>query len=130
MRLAACLSKHSCITRRDSVMRLPSIWTWNDPCTSCVEGLARKMDGWKPEADLEPKPLRDYRKPPAPPPKCSVCGKVISRGSSLCKKCWGIGRRVNHLKCSVGGCRWKARRNGMCQTHYWKAKNVERRATA
>jgi hypothetical protein len=128
--VSACLRATTCIAYRSNEFRKPPAFTWGSPCLDCHIGTARAMDMIPPEPDLEPKPLRDAGKVKAPPSTCTKCGKVISRGSSLCKKHWGLSRRVNHATCSVGKCRWKARRIGMCQSHYWKYKHAQRRASA
>jgi hypothetical protein len=78
--MRVCDQPYACVAERDRVMRLPSLYTWNNPCTSCKLGTERKMAAWKPEPDLEPKPLRDAGKPSLPVTlgPCSVCGKTVT----------------------------------------------------
>jgi len=78
------------------------------------------MDGFVAEPDVEPIPLRNTGKPPKPPPQCEECGKPVTRGCVRCRECYNAGRRVNNYRCGIDGCRCKARRNGMCCTHYYK----------
>ena len=128
MPVAACLNHYQCLARRDEVFRRDAVWSRDHECTSCIIGTARRMDSFVPEADIEPRPLRDAGKVKAPPPTCEVCGKEVSPRSKKCKTCWGLSRRINHARCSVDGCRCKARREGMCCTHYFKAKGEEKLA--
>ena len=125
---SCCQSKHTCLAERHRAMRLNGPFGWQIPCMDCIEGAARQMDNFTPEPDVEPIPLRNTGKPPAPPPVCSVCGKPCCRRAVRCKKCWGLARRINHDKCSIEGCRWLARRAGLCQSHYHAKKQADTKA--
>lgn len=125
MPVAACLSFHQCLARRDEIFRRDAIWTRDHECTSCVIGTARRMDSFTPEPDLEPQPQRDAGKVRVKrtDAKCADCGKKITPYAKLCKPCRGK-RRTAAMpkKCTVEGCRWKARRRGLCWTHWWRAR--------
>ena len=126
--VAACRNHHSCLARRDEIFRQDAIWVRDHECVGCTIGTARRMMNFTPEPDVEPIPLRNTGKPPAPPPTCTDCGKPCCRGAMRCKKCWGLARRINHDKCSVKGCRWLARRAGLCQSHYHAKKQADTKA--
>ncbi len=124
----ACATQHSCLARRSEIFRKPAVFTWDSECGCCVEGTARAMNAHKPEPDMEPQPQRDAGKPKKKSENKCACGKQIARRAKQCKKCWGLSHRVNHAKCSTAGCRAKARRLGLCCTHYFKAQGEEKLA--
>ena len=128
----ACLNLHSCLARRKQIFSQDSVRTWDSECGCCQEGTARAMHTHKPEVDPHDTQSKTAvaKRVARPPDVCSTCGKVVTRGAKICKKCWGLSRRVNHAKCSVAGCRWFARRRGLCHSHYFKGKQAEKRATA
>ena len=134
MPTAACKNIHQCLSRREVVMRCDAIWVRDHECMGCSVGTARRMTTWKPEEEINPldnkSPAAVARRLKKPPTLCSACGVTIQQGSKLCKKCWGLSRRVNHAKCSKAGCRWLARRGGFCASHYYAEKNKKRRRGA
>lgn len=125
---SACANQLSCLARRSEIFRKPAVFTWDSECGCCIEGTARAMNTHKPEPDVEPQPQRDAGKRKKKYENKCACGSEIERRATQCKKCWGLSRRVNHAKCSMTGCRAKARRLGLCCTHYFKAQGEERLA--
>ena len=122
---AACLSKHTCLARRDATFRKPPAFTWGEECTSCWEGTCRRMDSFvpDPDPDIAPQPVRGPKpKVKKPLPVCA-CGKVLTRGAKICKPCRGKARTaLMPKKCTTPGCRNKARPKGLCCTCYWKGR--------
>jgi hypothetical protein len=131
---SACQHPHTCLAERHRAMRLTPPMGWNSKCLDCIEGAARQSDLFTPEPDgIAPKPLRDLGKPRTirPPDRCATCGKVVTRGANQCKPCRGKARTaLMPKKCASAGCRWKARRGGLCMTHYWRKRQAEKRALA
>jgi hypothetical protein len=129
MPVAACLHPHSCLARRDEVFRKDTIWTRDHECTSCTIGTARRMCDFTPDADIVPSPQRDLGKPRVKRPNatCSTCGKKVTPYAKQCKPCRGKARTALMPKyCVAPGCRWKARRGGLCMTHWFKKKKEEK----
>jgi hypothetical protein len=121
---SCCLTPATCLSERQRVMRISGPFGWGIKCMDCIEGCARQMDRHVPEPDPHDtqSPVAVAKRVARPPDKCATCGKGITRGAKICKKCWSLSRRVNHAKCSTVGCRNKARRGGKCHTHFWASR--------
>jgi hypothetical protein len=129
--MRCCQTTATCLIERQRVMRINGPHGWSLPCMDCIEGCARQMDRHVPEPDLEPRPVRDAGKPKVkrPPDHCATCGKVVTRGAKQCKPCRGKARTaLMPKKCTSAGCRWKARRDGMCHSHYFAKKKADTKA--
>jgi hypothetical protein len=99
---ASCLTKHKCLARRDVTFRKQPVFTWGEECISCFEGMARQMDVFKPEPDVDIEPYRlrpDGTHVPGTKPK-GACGnghlrsehgrrivKGRDEGGYACKQC-------------------------------------------
>ena len=129
--MRCCQTSPTCLAERSRAMRISGPHGWSLPCMDCIEGCARQMDNHVPEPDVHDTQSKAAvaKRVARPPDTCATCGVKITRGAKICKKCWGLSRRVNHAKCSVAGCRWFARRRGLCHSHYFKGKQAEKRAT-
>lgn len=98
---AACVRSSSCRDEQVRVYRLPVPEARQSPCWKCKDRLVRVK--------------RTAR--------CADCGKTITRYASTCKPCRGKRRTALMPKtCTHPGCRWKARRGGLCASHYWKGR--------
>ena len=119
---SCCLSKHSCLNERSHAMKMTGPFGWGIKCMDCIEGCARQMDEFKPEVDYAPIVERGkWEKKRVALPKCADCGKPISKDAKICKPCRGKRRTAAMPKtCTHPGCRWKARREGLCHSHYWR----------
>ena len=120
--MRCCQTSATCLIERQRAMRLDGPFGWQIPCMDCIEGCARQMDRHTPEPDIAPSPQRDLGKPRVKRPNatCATCGKKVTRGAKQCKPCRGKARTAAMpKKCTVTGCRCKARRGTLCCTHYY-----------
>lgn len=91
--MKACLQPYTCLNERRRVFAFPPAFTWNNPCISCMEGIARQMDKFVPEKDTMPLPPQTRRESKdIPIPICSVCGKRITTGADKCRSCFNESR--------------------------------------
>ena len=106
-----CFHASSCRSEQTRVLSLPAAEGKLSPCWRCSDRLVR---------------VRRVA-------HCADCGCSITRYAETCKRCRGK-RRTAAMpkKCTVEGCRWKARRGGKCMSHYWAGmpKPYERRRKA
>ena len=128
----ACLNLHSCLARRKQIFSQDSVRTWDSECGCCQEGTARAMHTHKPEVDPHDTQSKTAvaKRVARPADVCATCGKVVTRGAKQCKPCRGKARTaLMPKKCTSALCRWKARRGGLCMTHYWRKRQAEKRAS-
>jgi hypothetical protein len=123
--MRCCQNATTCLIERARAMKLNGPYGWGIKCMDCVEGCARQMDKHVPEPDVHDtqSPIAVAKRVARPADVCSTCGKKITRGAKQCKPCRGKERTAAMPgKCTHPGCRWKARRGGLCHSHSWASR--------